>query len=247
VAPARACQHLIWRPGSGRVHESPSHPMTPSDAPRGRTENPARADHASGFVTRKKRPASSGIARRLDRRRFLGASALAAVSVPALVQASLEQLDWRFLTLDEARMLGVLCDVIIPPDQHAGAEAAGTVEFIDRKLAGYHRRSQALYRQGLAALAASCEQLFQKPLAGLAADQRVALVTRWEKGDLPEEAWKDVKPREFFDRFVDHVMQGYFGGPRHGGNRDAVSWRMLGLPQPPVRSRRPESPRRTQP
>jgi len=38
---------------------------------------------------------------------------------------------------------------------------------------------------------------------------------------------------------VDHTIQGFYGGPRHGGNRDAVSWRMLGLPTAPVRSRRP--------
>lgn len=189
----------------------------------------------------------SSTTRRLNRRKFLAASLAAAASVPALAHAALEQWDWRFLTLKEASMLAVLCDVIIPPDKDAGAATAGAVLFIDRKLVGYHRGSQPLYRQGLAALDSSSNQLFQKPLVGLSADQCVALVTRWEKGDLPKEAWKQIKPGDFFNRFLDHVMQGYFGSPRHGGNRDAVSWRMLGLPQPPVRSRRPESPRRPQP
>jgi len=32
-------------------------------------------------------------------------------------------------------------------------------------------------------------------------------------------------------------MQGYYGSPRHGGNRDAISWRMLGLDEPPLRGR----------
>jgi gluconate 2-dehydrogenase gamma chain len=32
-------------------------------------------------------------------------------------------------------------------------------------------------------------------------------------------------------------MEGYYGSPRHGGNRDAVSWRMLGLDEPPLRGR----------
>jgi gluconate 2-dehydrogenase gamma chain len=32
-------------------------------------------------------------------------------------------------------------------------------------------------------------------------------------------------------------MEGYYGAPRHGGNRDAVSWRMLGLDEPPLRGR----------
>lgn len=183
----------------------------------------------------------------LSRRRFLAASVLAAASTPSLVHGGLEQLYWRFLTLGEARMLTVLCDVIIPPDQDAGAAQAGVVQFIDRQLVGYHRGSQSLYRQGLAALATSSQLLFHKPLIDLAPDQIVSLVARWEKDELPKEAWKAVKPREFFDRFVEHVMQGFFGSPRHGGNRDAVSWRMLGVPQPPVRSRRPESQRRSQP
>jgi gluconate 2-dehydrogenase gamma chain len=32
----------------------------------------------------------------------------------------------------------------------------------------------------------------------------------------------------------DHCMQGYYGSPRHGGNRDFASWKMLGLPYPQV-------------
>jgi gluconate 2-dehydrogenase gamma chain len=34
-----------------------------------------------------------------------------------------------------------------------------------------------------------------------------------------------------------HTLEGYYGAPRHGGNRGAVSWRMLGLAEPPVRGR----------
>ena len=32
-------------------------------------------------------------------------------------------------------------------------------------------------------------------------------------------------------------MQGFYGDPRHGGNRDRVSWKMVGLPYPPLRGR----------
>jgi gluconate 2-dehydrogenase gamma chain len=34
-----------------------------------------------------------------------------------------------------------------------------------------------------------------------------------------------------------HTLEGYYGSPRHGGNRDAASWRMLGLDEPPLRGR----------
>ncbi len=43
--------------------------------------------------------------------------------------------------------------------------------------------------------------------------------------------------RWFFDLVRGHTLEGYYGSPRHGGNRDAVSWRMLGLAEPPVRGR----------
>jgi gluconate 2-dehydrogenase gamma chain len=36
---------------------------------------------------------------------------------------------------------------------------------------------------------------------------------------------------------VSHTMEGFYGDPRHGGNRDRVSWKMLKLPYPPVRGR----------
>jgi gluconate 2-dehydrogenase gamma chain len=41
----------------------------------------------------------------------------------------------------------------------------------------------------------------------------------------------------FFRLLRQHTMQGYYGSPRHGGNKDAVSYRMLGLDFPLLRGR----------
>jgi len=35
---------------------------------------------------------------------------------------------------------------------------------------------------------------------------------------------------------------GFYGDPRHGGNKDRVSWRMLGVADPPIRGRLHETP-----
>jgi gluconate 2-dehydrogenase gamma chain len=43
--------------------------------------------------------------------------------------------------------------------------------------------------------------------------------------------------RKFFDLVRSHTFEGYYGAPRHGGNRNAVSWRMLGMAEPPVNGR----------
>ena len=34
-----------------------------------------------------------------------------------------------------------------------------------------------------------------------------------------------------------HTMQGFYGSPRHGGNRNAVSWKIPGVRNPPIRGR----------
>jgi gluconate 2-dehydrogenase gamma chain len=177
-----------------------------------------------------------------SRRRFFQVSALLAVAAPGFVRAELGGLYWRFLTFPEARTLGVLADIIMPPDADPGGAWAGVVQFIDRKLDGHHRAHQELYRKGLAAIEASSQELHDKPLAELTVDERNDLFARLEQNQLPAPLWVDVSQSDFINRLIEHAMQGFLGGPRHGGNRDGISWRMLGLPNPPVRSRRPESP-----
>ena len=39
------------------------------------------------------------------------------------------------------------------------------------------------------------------------------------------------------DLVLNHARQGFYGDPRHGGNRAMASWKMVGLPFPPVRGR----------
>ena len=147
--------------------------------------------------------------------------------------------DWRFLTPAEAIILNALCERIIPTDQDPGAAWAEVVHFIDNKLIGFYHQHQALYRNGLAAVEQSCRAMHGKALVELTPAQQDEFLQRLESGRLPSEIWKGTNQKEFFGLVVDHTMQGFYGPPRHGGNRDAVSWRMLGLPEPPLRSRRP--------
>src|SRR5262245_44564447 len=114
------------------------------------------------------------------RRRFLGASALLAVVSPGMVRAELDGLDWRFFTADEARTLGVLADIIIPPDDDPGGAWGGVVTFIDRQLVGAYRAHQPTYRAGLAAIEASSQGRFGAPLSTLDAGQRNDLFARLE-------------------------------------------------------------------
>ena len=52
----------------------------------------------------------------------------------------------------------------------------------------------------------------------------------------------DEELAAFFALLREHAMMGFYGDPRHGGNKERVSWKMLGVPDPPVRGRLHETP-----
>jgi len=170
-----------------------------------------------------------------NRRAFLQAALVAAAG--AGVACTTNGTPWRFLTLDEARTLAAISDQIVPPDQDPGAAWAGVVNYIDRQLCGPFQNLQQTYRQGIVAIDGSSRMIYDKVFADLGAQQQIDMLHRLESGQVPSAIWMQVSSSEFFSLVVDHTMQGYYGDPRHGGNRDGVSWKMLGLPYPPIRGR----------
>jgi len=163
-------------------------------------------------------------------------SAVAAAAGP-LASCARSLSPWRCLSEEEARTLEAICERIIPSDQDPGAAWAGVATFVDRQLAGPYRRLRKAYQRGLAGTNGSSLAMFGKPFAALAPQQQDTVLQSLEKGQARGEGWKQVSAKSFFDLVVSHTMQGFYGDPRHGGNRDRVSWKMLRLPYPPVRGR----------
>jgi len=172
----------------------------------------------------------------LRRRRFLQAGASAAVAGTA-VSCNANKSPWRFFTPAEARTVEAVCEQIVPDDQDPGARQAGVVHYIDRQLTGFLRDFRETYRRGLAALDETSRAVGGAPFASLPGEKQTAVLEVLEAGKAPGDAWKQLDARAFFEMVVAHTMQGFYGSPRHGGNREAVSWRMLGVPDPPLRGR----------
>jgi len=172
---------------------------------------------------------------KLSRRRFVQVALAAAAGSGVACRAG--RSPWRFITVDEARTLAAMCDQIIPTDRDPGAAWAGVVNYIDRQLCGPFKHLRQPYRRGIAAVDASSRALYSADFADLASARQIDLLTRMEAGKAPQEAWQLLSASEFFGMVVDHTMQGFYGDPRHGGNRDAASWKMLGVPYPPIRGR----------
>jgi gluconate 2-dehydrogenase gamma chain len=130
------------------------------------------------------------------------------------------------LTDAQAETLAALVDQIIPDDGFPSASQAGVVVYIDRQLMGPYRRHRGAYQAGL-----ENADGISREICGLALAQAPPPVQQEVASAVAE------RSRDFFELVREHTMEGYYGSPRHGGNRDAVSWRMLGLSEPPLRGR----------
>lgn len=134
-----------------------------------------------------------------------------------------------FLSPHEAAVVDALVAVIIPSEPGSpGAHEAGVVEYIDRGLAGFLRDLQPVYRQGLRLLAEVTTELTgAADLVELDDEARRRVVARLDR--LRHDDPTDPAGR-FYAIVREHTIQGFFGDPAHGGNRDLAGWRLVGFP-----------------
>jgi gluconate 2-dehydrogenase gamma chain len=120
--------------------------------------------------------------------------------------------------------LAAVCDQMVPPDQDPGGAWAGVPNYIDRQLRGRFREHLAAYREGLAEVNRQAGGSFRSA----SRERQLEVLTRMDQ---------DKVTKAFISLLATHSIQGYYGNPRHGGNRDYCGWRMLGVPAVPVRGR----------
>ena len=159
---------------------------------------------------------------------------------------------YTFLTAPEAAFIEAAVDRMIPPDSLTpGGTDCGVATFIDRQLAGAWGSGDRMYMQGpwqkgaptqgyqspltpaeffragIAATNAYCRKTFQKEFDRLTVDQQVKVLQDMEQGRA---IFDEPSAQEFFNLLLATTMQGFFGDPVYGGNRDKVAWKMVGFP-----------------
>ena len=159
----------------------------------------------------------------LNRRKFIATAAAAGAAACSRSTNS----PWRALRDDEARTLEAWCECLIPEDSDPGAKRAGVVRYIDVQLTKKFKRHRKLYARVLADINVQARQIHSRAFADVPLDARTAMLEEFEKG--PDKA--------AFNMILDHTLQGFYGNPRHGGNVDYASWRMVGVTPVPVRGR----------
>src|SRR5882757_9095818 len=158
------------------------------------------------------------------------------------------------LTQTEAAFLGAVYDTLIPADRLSPSGTdCGLVNYIDRQLAGAWGNGARLYRNGpfvkglpeqgyqlsltpreffaagIKAANAWARKTYGKDFDRLAPADREAALKTMEAGKAE---LVDGKP--FFEALLQSAMEGFFADPLYGGNRNKISWRMVGYPGLPA-------------
>lgn len=162
-----------------------------------------------------------------------------------------EQPTYIFFNADEATFIESALTRLIPADDRwPGAVEAGVANYIDKQLGGAWGAGERLYRSGpwqagtpsqgyqlpltpaelfRTAIAAINKELAAKrtPFARMTPQEQDAYLKDLESSDR---ALGGIPAKEFFAQLWQSTLEGFFGDPAYGGNRDMASWRMLGFP-----------------
>lgn len=171
---------------------------------------------------------------KLDRRNFIKSAGLVFGSVLLFPSCLKKNNFYRFFTPEEAKCVIALCEQIIPKDESPGATDAGVIQYIDRQLSGVFHYDQETYRQGIKNLEDLSAKKYAKDFEALDFDTQTKLLVAMESGQVDEKEWPSGKPSDFFNLILSHTMQGFYGSPIHGGNKDFMSFEMLRIDYPLV-------------
>ena len=160
---------------------------------------------------------------------------------------------YTYMKPHEAAFVEAVVDHMIPKDELTGSGTdIGLAVFIDRALAGGWGKGDRLYMQGpwlrgtpnqgyqlpltpaelyraaILGCDAHCRKAFGKDFAGCTGEQKESFLKDLSGGKITLDG--GLAGRAFFAMLYENVMEGLFGDPVYGGNKDKVGWKMIGFP-----------------
>jgi len=131
------------------------------------------------------------------------------------------------LTTTHWNTLRALMNRIIPSDDFPSAWEAGVGDYLARQFERDLQSQLETYRLGFEALDAEALNVAGKGFGELDASVQDSILRHVENGQVTA-AWS-VDPVQFFRTVTEHVMEGYYSDPGNGGNRNSISWQMIGF------------------
>jgi gluconate 2-dehydrogenase gamma chain len=168
----------------------------------------------------------------ISRRTVLATAALVPVAalLPAAAPIAAAQAPKTALSTGERRTLEAFVDRLVPADELGpGALEMGAANYIDLSLADFLAAEKGTIAEGLAAMDAFARASHGGAFADLPPDQKDALLQTMENGTAQGFG---ADPRIFFNRIRRLTLEGMFGDPYYGGNRNFAGWDLIRYPGP---------------
>jgi gluconate 2-dehydrogenase gamma chain len=159
---------------------------------------------------------------------------------------------YLYFSAEEAAFVEAAVSRLIPADELGpGALEAGVARFLDRQLAGPYGQGDhfylngpnpkgeptqgwqmgapaQVYRTAIAAVNRYLRDQRGKAFSELAAVDQDAVLADLEKGAVDLKG--GVAAKAFFGLLLQNTLEGFFGDPIYGGNRDMAGWKLIGFP-----------------
>jgi gluconate 2-dehydrogenase gamma chain len=167
-------------------------------------------------------------------RRTVIATAATAAFVPVLAIRSAAQTapaPVRIFTPEQKRTLEAFLDRLCPRDELGpGAVEIGAQDYIEVQLSGYLSPEKHAFIDGLAAVDAYARQSQGSSLADLPPEKRDQVLTEIDSGKA------QLNAQAFFNRARRLMLEGMFGDPHYGGNKNFAGWDLIKYPGPRLAS-----------
>lgn len=138
---------------------------------------------------------------------------VAATGFAGRAAAAAPALGWTptALTPDQARLVDVVAELIIPKTDTPGAREAGVPQFVDRALADYYDKAQAdRLRAGLARMDADARAAHGDVFVALTPQQQTELLNGYDREAVAAGQDQTSGEGHFFPLLEDLVTIGYF-------------------------------------
>jgi len=163
----------------------------------------------------------------ISRRAVIVSAAL--VPVAALAQQSTPTPAPSALSDAQLRLLGAFVDRIIPKDELGPSASQSDVPiYINRALGDYLAGEKTRFIEGLEATDTFARRSQGRVFIELAPDKQDAVLTAMDSGNA--QGFADAQG--FFNRVRRLTMEGMFGDPYYGGNKNFAGWDLIRYPGP---------------
>lgn len=123
---------------------------------------------------------------------------------------------------------------IVPRDEFPGATDLGVINYVENWVTKYYPERLYFYQNGAEYTRLAALKIHGKEFQDLDVDTQISFLGLMEQEKHPRDLWKDISQKEFFDEMISRTFEGYYGDPRHGGNKNYASYKMMKLDTPLV-------------